>query len=256
MKQTTKMFTGCPYEQYSLTCEACPNYKKCLAEKQRRAKAFNRRFYIKMSIVLTIVFCVMVVINQVTLNHEAKAAAETSSTTVEETTAIQIETKESVETVEKTVKKAKLSAYEPSEEYFYSLSEEDKVLIAKVVWAESRGECFEGKVAVAAVILNRYFNGEGQAFNRSSIEAVVTQKSQFASISKVTIEDLEANPECMEAVEAACKGWDPTRQLFEEGACFFYAPKGVTGYQAEIREGIKVLVIGNHNFHVDFEKVN
>lgn len=256
MKQTTKMFTSCPYKQYSMTCEACPNYKKCLAEKQRRAKAFNRRFYIKMSIVLTIAFCIMAVINQITLSNEVKATAETSSTTVQETTTMQIETAEVVDKMEEVVKKAKISAYKPSEEYYYSISEEDKILIAKVVWAESRGECFEGKVAVAAVILNRYFNGEGQAFDRSSIKAVVTQKSQFASISKVTMEDLEANPECMEAVEDACKGWDPTRQIFEEGACFFYAPKGVTGYQAEIREGIKVLVIGNHNFHADFEKIS
>lgn len=256
MKQTTKFFTGCPYEMCRFGCEECPNYKKCFAEKQRRAKEFNKRFYIRMSIILTVVFCIMAVINQITLRHEAKAAAEVSSTTVQETAAMQIDATEVVETMEEIVKKAELSAYGPSDEYYYSISEKDKVLIAKVVWAEARGECFEGKVAVAAVILNRYFNGEGQAFDRSSIESVVTQKSQFASITKVTMKDLEANPECMEAVEAACKGWDPTRQIFEEGACFFYAPKGVTGYQAEIREGIKVLVIGNHNFHADFEKVS
>ena len=151
--------------------------------------------------------------------------------------------------------KAVLSATGPSKDYYYQISGEDKELIAKVVWAESRGECFEGKVAVAAVVLNRYFYGVGQGFDRKSIESVITQKNQFASISNVTEEKLESNPDCMRAVEAACKGWDPTRTMFPQGALFFYAPKGVTGYQAEIREGIRVLVIGNHNFHYDFDKV-
>ena len=32
MKQTTKFFTGCPYEMCRFGCEECPNYKKCFAE--------------------------------------------------------------------------------------------------------------------------------------------------------------------------------------------------------------------------------
>ena len=57
------------------------------------------------------------------------------------------------------------------------------------------------------------------------------------------------------AVEDACKGWDPTRAEFENGALFFYNPKKISGYQAQIREGIKVMVIGNHNFHENFDKI-
>ena len=55
----------------------------------------------------------------------------------------------------------------------------------------------------------------------------------------------------LNAVEDACHGWDPTRKKFENGALFFYAPKEVSGYQKEIREGIEILQIGNHNFHID-----
>lgn len=153
------------------------------------------------------------------------------------------------------VEEATLSAEGPSDTYYYHISEEDRIIIAKAVWAEARGECFEGKVAVAAVILNRYYSEE-RCFDRESIFSVVTQRGQFANIEKVTMENLEKNPECIRAVEAACKGWDPTRVMFENGALYFYAPKGVSGYQAEIREGIRVLAIGNHNFHYDFNKVS
>lgn len=154
-----------------------------------------------------------------------------------------------------TTKKAKLSAEGPSTTYYYNISEEEKVMIARVVWAEARGECYEGKVAVAAVVLNRYFYGDGQGFHRESIETIITQPYQFASISKATSDELAVNPDCMKAVEDACKGYDPTRKTFEDGALYFYNPKYVKGEEKEKREGIKIMVIGNHNFHYDFKKV-
>ena len=147
-----------------------------------------------------------------------------------------------------------ISATEPYENFVYILSEEDMVNIAKLVWMEARGESYDGKVAVAAVVLNRYFS-TNPLFYRSSILATLTQPTQFASISGVTEWDLNNVPDCLKAVEDACKGWDPTRAVFEEGALYFYNPNGVSGYQAYIRENIKVMVIGNHNFHFDFEKI-
>ncbi len=149
-----------------------------------------------------------------------------------------------------------ISAFGPSEDYYYVISYEDKVIMAKVLYVECRGEIFEGKVAVAAVILNRLYS-ELSEFNTESIYAVVSQGTQFADFSEVTMEDLELVPECMEAVEAACKGWDPTRKMFPEGAKHFYAPKGdIAPYQLAIREGIQELSIGNHNFHNDFNMEN
>lgn len=170
------------------------------------------------------------------------------------------ETTEAIVEIPEEYKPIKLSGYEisavgPYEHYIYILSEEDMKIIAKLVWMESRGECYEGKVAVAAVVLNRYFS-DNRSFSRESILHTVTQEYQFASIWGVTDWDLNNVPDCLEAVKDACRGWDPTREVFEEGALFFYAPKGVSGYQAEIRQNIKVMVIGNHNFHFDFEKVN
>ncbi len=145
------------------------------------------------------------------------------------------------------------NAYWAHDVYIYDLSYEDMVYIAKVVWAEARGESLEGKVAVAAVILNRYFYGENEPFNRDSIYSVVTQSGAFASIRGVTMRDLDNVPECMYAVELACKGWDPTREMFPEtGAMYFYNPAGVSGYQKRVREGIEFLKIGAHNFHNEF----
>lgn len=155
-----------------------------------------------------------------------------------------------------TTKKAKLSAEGPSDTYYYDISEEEKVMIAKLVWAEARGESYEGKVAVAAVVLNRYrFEENDYDFDNESISSIILQKNQFASISKATSDELAANPDCMKAVEDACKGYDPTRETFENGALYFYNPKYVKGEEKEKREGIKIMVIGNHNFHYDFKKV-
>lgn len=170
----------------------------------------------------------------------------------EEETSEQITEEEIIEEVEQIV--ACISPYEPGAVYYYNLTYEEKVYIAKVVYAESRGECFEGQVAVACVILNRYYSDD-PFFENDSIYSVVTQGSQFAPIDDVTDEDLAAYPNCMEAVEQACLGWDPTRQKFEEGALYFFEPNGVEGYQKEIRENIDILQIGNHYFHFDFEKV-
>ena len=130
------------------------------------------------------------------------------------------------------------------------ISKAEKKMIEKVVYQESRGEPYEGQVAVAAVVLNRYkFNKK-----QKSIEEIVTAPNQFAKISKVTQKMLDAYPKCKKAVEDAVNGEDPTKSEFSEGARYFYEPNLVSGYQKEIRKGIKVLKIGNHYFHNDFNE--
>jgi len=152
---------------------------------------------------------------------------------------------------------SRLSATEPSKNYYYHISEDEKVMIAKLVWAEARGESYEGKVAIAAVVLNRYRFEENQwDFDNDTISSVILQKNQFASISNVDMQDLKEYPDCIKAVEDACKGWDPTRKVFEDGALYFYNPILITGRQKEIRNGIQFMAIGNHNFHIDFNYEN
>lgn len=147
----------------------------------------------------------------------------------------------------------RISAYEPGTSYYYELTSEDKKDIEKLLYREARGECYKGKVAVAAVVLNRYYS-DNPGFNHDSIHGVITQSGAFASISNVTQSMLDTVPDLAEAVEDACRGWDPTREVFEKGALFFYAPTEVKGYQKEVRDGITVMQIGGHNFHFDFNK--
>lgn len=64
----------------------------------------------------------------------------------------------------------------PSEKKERLYSNKDKILIARVVYAESNGEPFEGQVAVAAVVINRYESGR---FGKT-IRRVVYAKNQFS----------------------------------------------------------------------------
>ena len=141
-----------------------------------------------------------------------------------------------------------LSADEPGSEYYYIITDAEKMLIAKVVYAESRGEPFEGQVAVASTVFNRFYCTD-PAIHNDSIKSVVTQSGAYASIASVTDEQAMT---CIEAVEQAAKGWDPTRKVFENGARFFYAPAGTGPVEMAKREGILKQQIGNHVFHDDF----
>lgn len=279
MQATNKLFRNCPFKFVDFeSCSECPNYKRCIKKKKerkyaKRVKRLERFLNVTLPIImmlatLTIAVCAIIMC-AISVPEKSEGANDTVATTTNFSEVIEPENESKVdsdfeeelskeeifeeEVFEEIVVEAKVSAEGPGEVYYYNLSEDEKLLIAKLVWAESRGESFEGKVAVAAVVINRYFYGNNQ-FGKT-IKGVITAPSQFASIENVTTANLKDVPECMEAVEAACKGWDPTRAAFQEGALFFYAPKWVKGYQKEIRDGIEVMVIGNHNFHVNFEKV-
>jgi spore germination cell wall hydrolase CwlJ-like protein len=144
---------------------------------------------------------------------------------------------------------AVISAYGPSETYYYQVTDEEKEELAKVVWREAVGECMEGKVAVAATVLNRFTSGRSD-FDSSSIHSIITQRGAFANIENVSTSDL--TDECFEAVEMALKGYDPTRVMFPSGAYFFFNPDGDLNEKTRAeREGIQVYVIGNHWFHTD-----
>ena len=280
MKQAAnQLFRRCPYQNAGLACPECPNYQRCADKKKKRL--FEHIINNVLDILLIIAMIVSIVFLIIFVNElkPIKVTQYTVSTTTEQcteivdlaaglTTTLSTEQEAIIEvenpameepTVEKIpieeILEESFSADETDEKYLYDLSEEEKILLAKLVWAESRGEPFEGKVAVAAVVLNRYYYGEDCDFDRESIEAVITQKNQFANIENVTMDDLQEVPECMEAVEAACKGSDPTREVFPEGALYFFAHDKVSGYQKEIRQGLEVMVIGNHSFHINFEKV-
>ena len=126
--------------------------------------------------------------------------------------------------------------------YIEDISYSNRIKMAKVVWVEARGEEFEGQVAVAAVMINRLRSKK----YGENIEKVIFKKGAFASIKNVSKKQAMS---CMEAVEAALKGEDPTKEMFENGALFFYDPKGIKTRELAKRKKVKKLVIGGHIFH-------
>ena len=80
------------------------------------------------------------------------------------------------------------------------LTYEDKMLLAKMVWVEARGESFEGQQAVAEVVLNRV-----KADNFSNtVKDVIYTPGQFRSTE--FLDDAEPYQTQFEAVEQAYEG--------------------------------------------------
>lgn len=119
-------------------------------------------------------------------------------------------------------------------------SQADVLLLARIIHAEARGESFEGKVAVGAVILNR---AKHPAFP-NSVRDVIYQKIngvyQFTPVADGTI-NLPPDKESIRAAVEALRGRDPTN-----GALFFYNP--VIARDRWIRTLPVVQRIGNHLF--------
>lgn len=264
-----KIFRNCSVSDsrfvrvFKRNCLNCPRHRHCIQKRQQlKRKKWAKRYFLE-----ALIFCFIITAAFYMVDYYFSPISEGDSHIFVETpimvveaedeteTEIETETESETETETETEQLPRISAYEPGESYYYDLCWQDKLYIARLVYQEARGEIFEGKVAVAAVVLNRFFEEDNGRFDQTSIWSIINEPGEFASISDVSDEMVAQVPECMESVEAACKGWDPTRLLFEGGAKFFYAPANVYGDRALEREGIEVLTIGNHNFHNDFNRI-
>lgn len=115
---------------------------------------------------------------------------------------------------------------------------EDLDLLARIIYAEARGESFEGQVAVGAVVLNRVQHPDFP----KSIKDVVYQPGQFTAVADKQIE-LKPDDEAYQAAQAALEGQDPSN-----GAIYYYNPKIATDPWIKTRNIIRS--IGNHKFCV------
>ena len=118
------------------------------------------------------------------------------------------------------------------------LTKSDIYLMSQVVYAESKGEPYEGKVAVASVILNRALN---TGFP-NTIQGVVFQPRAFSCVVDGEI-NVEPTQECFDAVYDALSGNDPTGD-----AVFFYNPDIATCSWMKNVEKHNVISIGQHLF--------
>lgn len=111
-------------------------------------------------------------------------------------------------------------------------------LLARVIYAEARGENFEGQVAVGAVVLNRL---EDSNFPKT-IKGVIYQPGAFTAVIDKQIH-LTPNEEAYRAAETALAGEDPTG-----GALYYFNPKTATDRWIKSRAVLKQ--IGNHTFSI------
>jgi len=115
---------------------------------------------------------------------------------------------------------------------------EDIDLMAKLVSAESIGEPYTGKIAVASVVLNRTIDPHFP----DTISEVIFQKNAFSCVKNGKI-SAYANQDCYNAVYDAIKGADPTND-----ALFFYNPTIATCTWMKETEKVNQTTIGHHTF--------
>lgn len=109
-------------------------------------------------------------------------------------------------------------------------------LLARIISAESRGEPYEGQVAVGAVILNRIAHPSFP----NTLSGVIYQPGAFSCLYDGQIDEpVAASAE--KAARDAINGWDPTG-----GALYYYNPNTATS--AWIWSRPVLAVIGAHKF--------
>lgn len=121
-----------------------------------------------------------------------------------------------------------------------SLSNEEKDLFARLVEAEAKGESYEGKVAVATVVLNRLESPEFPDSVTNVINEVVGSAYAFSPVQNGEI-NKPASDESKKAVDEAL-----TRKDRLQDCIYFYNPEIATDTWITTRE--VVTTIGNHVF--------
>lgn len=174
---------------------------------------------------LSILFCSAIPANALVL--------ESSSTTIRSLAETKIVNNESTNIKSDEV----VEVFSYGQEQLY-ITQADIDLMANLVYAESRGEPFEGKVAVASVVLNRVLSPSFP----NNIKDVIFQSNAFSCVRNGQI---IANPDqnCYDAVFEAIKGKDPTNE-----ALYFYNPAIATcsWMKGTVKKDSKA--IGHHIF--------
>ncbi|WP_079508659.1 cell wall hydrolase [Mesobacillus jeotgali] len=117
------------------------------------------------------------------------------------------------------------------------IKEEEVKLLARLVHAEAKGEPYEGKVAVAEVVLNRV---ENEQFP-DTVKEVIYQRNAFQPVQNGAI-NKPANEEAVKAVEDALENDNNMDYLY------FYNPETATSQWIFTRDVVKT--IGKHAFAI------
>ena len=109
-------------------------------------------------------------------------------------------------------------------------------LLARLVHGEASGEPYTGKVAVAAVVLNRV---KSSSFP-NTVAGVIYQKGAFDAVSDGQI-NMSPDSTSRKAAQDALNGWDPSY-----GAIYYFNPNTATNKWIWSRP--MTVTIGNHRF--------
>lgn len=112
----------------------------------------------------------------------------------------------------------------------------DAELLARLISAEARGECYEGQVAVGAVVMNRI---KHPSFP-NTLSGVIYQKGAFTCLSDGQF-DQPVAPSAYQAARDAMNGYDPTG-----GAIYYFNPATATSKWIWSRPVL--VTIGKHRF--------
>ncbi len=117
-------------------------------------------------------------------------------------------------------------------------SSSDIALLARLIYAEARGESYTGQVAVGAVVLNRV---KSSSFP-NTISGVIYQPYAFTCVQDGQI-NLSPNSTATSAAKDAMNGWDPSY-----GSLYYYNPAVATSKWIFSRK--TVVTIGKHVFAI------
>ncbi|RDY26185.1 cell wall hydrolase [Romboutsia weinsteinii] len=117
-----------------------------------------------------------------------------------------------------------------------SITNEELLLLSKLVAGEARGESYEGQVAVAAVVINRVRDSRFPG----TIEGVIYQKNAFSVVADGSI-NMNPTESAYKAAQQALYGLDPTNK-----AVYFWNPDIATCKWIKTLD--PYMRIGNHVF--------
>jgi spore germination cell wall hydrolase CwlJ-like protein len=122
----------------------------------------------------------------------------------------------------------------------YTVTAADQRLLQKLVMAEAEGEPYEGKVAVANVVLNRLRSANFP----DTIHDVIYDKHQFSPVANGRLDRMRPNEEIQKAVLDALNG----HKAVSDDTYYFLSLKLATDLSVHHHKQ-KTRTIGNHTFY-------
>lgn len=136
--------------------------------------------------------------------------------------------------------KARQQAAQATKTSSKSISSEERDLLERLVEAEAGGEPYEGKLAVATVVMNRVNSSEFP----NTVREVIYQKNQFSPVANGGL-NRKASAETKKAVR---KVVDEGYRSFSADVVYFLNPD-IAASKWIVKNRTFVTTIGNHDFY-------